>query len=130
MIVRQFARYLVAGGTAVGVHLSILTALTELFHVRPAIATAVGFVAGSVVNYVLQQRWVFQAQGDHRGFASRYALITTGTFFLNMFLFWVAHNVLHVWYLAAQVLVTGFIFLINFVLNRWFTFRVHLQRAG
>jgi len=130
MIVRQFARYLVAGGLAVGVHLTILTALTELFHVRPAVATAIGFVVGSVVNYLLQQAWVFRARGDHRGFAARYAMITTGTFFLNMFLFWVAHSVLNVWYLAAQVLVTGMIFLLNFLLNRWFTFRVHMQQAG
>ena len=130
MIVREFARYFVAGCAAVGIHLTVLVALTEGLHLRPTVATGIGFVLGSIVNYLLQRSWVFRAAGAHRVFFARYALITSGTFLLNLALFWLLHEALHLWYLGAQILVTGFIFLVNFALNRGYTFRVRREPAG
>ena len=122
MIVRDFARYLVAGCIAVAIHLAVLVVMVERFAVNPTLATSAGFVMACIVNYLLQQAWVFRAEGRHRVFFVRYVVVTGCTLALNILLFWLIHQFWGLWYFAAQILVTGFIFLLNFAVNRLYTF--------
>ena len=55
----QFLRSLVVGGIATVVDMAVLTALVELADVNLAIATALGFVAGLIVNFIISTLWVF-----------------------------------------------------------------------
>ena len=74
------------------------------------------------MNYVLQHRYVFRAQGNHRTFFLRYVVVTLGTMALNTGLFFVLHVVFGVFYLLAQVITIGFIVVANFFINMQFTF--------
>ena len=120
--IRQLIKYGFAGGSAVVLHFAVLTGLVEILAVNPTMATAAGFVAGCVLNYALQHRWVFRADGRHITFARRYALVTAATFVLNVALFHALHAVVGLWYVLAQVIATVVVFLVNFEINRRYTF--------
>ncbi|WPL17691.1 GtrA-like protein [Thiorhodovibrio winogradskyi] len=119
----QFLRYVLSGSTALGVHLAVLAVLVEFFALNETLASGVGFLFAILVNYSIQHQWVFQASGQHGRHFPRYLLITFMTFALNLLLFWLAVNVLNFWYPIAQILTTGIIFMLNFFLNRQFTFK-------
>lgn len=120
---RQFVKYGVSGGSAVLVHFLVLTALVELTGLDATIATGIGFLVGCVVNYSIQHKWVFAASGNHRQFVLRYTGVTAATFFLNLAIFHGLHALLGWWYVIAQAVATVLVFLVNFEINRRFTFK-------
>jgi putative flippase GtrA len=126
MVYRQFIRYFISGSTALVVHLGVLALLVELFATNETMASGAGFVVAVMVNYTIQHTWVFEAEGRHKEHLPRYVVVTLLTFALNLGLFWVAVNVAQVWYPVAQVFTTGVVFILNFVINRQFTFKVSI----
>jgi putative flippase GtrA len=118
----QLGRYLISGGTAVLVHMLLLLGLVELLSVHKVLATTIGFAVGSAVNYTLQYHFVFRSTCPHLNSAFRYIGVTTSMLGLNSLLFWVLITSLALWYMAAQALTISIIFLLNFLVNRSFTF--------
>jgi len=115
-------RYVVSGGTAAVVHFLVLTALVELFGVNPTLATSIGFVLASIVNYTLQYHWTFDADGPHHVMFTRYASVTAVTLSINAGLFWTFTNIFDIHYLIAQVISTGLMVIVNYLINKHFTF--------
>ena len=74
------------------------------------------------VNYLLQHRYVFRAEGNHRRFFTRYIAVTLGTMAVNTGLFFVLHEIVGLFYLLAQIITIGFIVIANFFINLQFTF--------
>jgi putative flippase GtrA len=122
-LLQELLRYVVAGGAALAVQLGVLTFLVEFFRVVPTVATSVGFVAAIVVNYVLQRRFVFQAEVGHSRAFARYLAVTLLGLAVNAAVFYVLTRQLGVFYALAQTLTTGLLFVVNYVVNRNFTFR-------
>jgi putative flippase GtrA len=118
----QFARYGIAGGAAVGVHLAVLVILVELAGSPAVMATVVGFACGTIVNYALQHRFVFSRCSGHGWYFPRYVAVTMATMALNTALFWALTSGLGVFYLASQVITIGIVVPVNFAINRSFTF--------
>ena len=82
-ILAQFTRYGIAGGAAVGVHLTVLVVLVELAGTPAVIASLVGFACATLVNYALQHRYVFSRSSGHRLYFPRYMAVTLVTMTLN-----------------------------------------------
>lgn len=122
---RQLFLYLLSGGTAMLVHLAVLTGLVEWWALNPGLATGIGFCAGCVVNYLLQHRLAFEAGDAHRASFPRYVGVTAFTLSVNTLLFWLLHDRLALPYLLAQCAATVLVVGLNFQINRKFTFRVH-----
>lgn len=120
---RQFAKYFISGGTALGVHLLVLTTLVELFGVMPLVATAAGFIVSVCVNYVGQRLWVFGVGGAHGAMFARFVVVTILTFAANIAFFHLLNDVIGLWYFASQVVASAVLFVVNFVVNRHYTFR-------
>ncbi len=118
----QMVRYGVAGSTAALTHLAVLALLVELAGCPKTLASALGFVAGTLVNYALQHRFVFRREGGHGRFFVRYAMVTAATMALNTALFALFADGLGVPYLIAQAVTIGLVASVNFLLNRHVTF--------
>ena len=118
----QLTRYFFCGCAAVALHFGTLAVLVEIFHCDATVATAIGFSVGSTLNYLLQKSWVFRVVDKHRILFLRYALVTAITFTANVVLFRWLYRDLEISYLLAQVVVTAFIFFVNFLINRHYTF--------
>ena len=119
---RQEFRYLISGGTAALVHFAVLTALVEWFSAQPLLATSVGFLIGSLINYLLQYHWTFEADGRHHIMLSRYAAVALTTMSINSVLFWTFTEQFDMYYLLAQLVATGMMVVVNFLINKHYTF--------
>ena len=70
-LIKEFARYLVVGGTAFLVDYGVLyLSKTLLFQslgdLGVYLATALGFLVGLTYNYILSLIWVFQSAKDQK----------------------------------------------------------------
>ena len=119
---KSIFRYFVAGGLAAALHIAILALLVEFIHLNATLATTVGFVVASVFNYSLQYHWTFSATGSHILHFPRYCVVTSITVLINAGAFWTLNAALGVPYIIAQLVTTGLIFLLNYEVNRRFTF--------
>jgi len=118
----SFLRYIVAGVIALGVHLSVLIFLVELFGVAKPLASTAGLLASLPVNYLFQHFYVFRAKGRIITNFSKYLMLTAATAILNAVLMWLMTTRTSIPYPAAQIMITATIFVINFFGNRAFTF--------
>ena len=117
----QFARYAVAGGAGTIVHWGALWAFVQQ-GVDPRVATGIAYSFAVVTNYAIQYNYTFRSQLDHRTAFRRYLLVTTVGLALNIAAMHILTIWLGVWYLGTQILVTGTLFLINYAVNKRFTF--------
>ncbi|WP_197713704.1 GtrA family protein [Hydrogenophilus thermoluteolus] len=109
-------------GTAA--HYAVLITLVEWAHRTPTEGTAVGFVVGALVNYLLARRWAFpETQSRHREALIKFLLVAASGWGLNTGLIFLATAVAHFPYLAAQVAVTATLFFWHYAANRLWTFR-------
>ena len=119
---KVFIRYVAAGSLAAIAHFAVLWALVEWFDVYATYASAIGFCVAIFVNYSLQYYWTFRAAGPHAVLFLRYLVVTLSMLGVNTLLFWILNEAAGVYYLIAQVIATGCVMILNFTINRRYTF--------
>ena len=122
-LLRQFAGFVAVGVAGLVAHYGVLTGLVELASVDAVAASVAGFVAGGFVNYGLNRRLVFRSDRAHLAAGPRFLAVAASGLVLNALLMALLVDHLGVYYLAAQVLVTGSLTVWHFLLNRFWTFR-------
>ncbi len=128
----EFMRYLLVGGSAFLVDFGVLVLfnniLPELFGYRLYIATALGFIAGLIFNYIFSILFVFQTARDHitgRSFRSfmvftLIGLIGLGLTELGMY---AGTELLGIHYMLVKMIVTGIVLIWNYLGRKFFVFR-------
>lgn len=111
-----------AGSIAAATHLVVLVGLTEMVGLAESLASAIGFCCATPVNYLLQHRYVFSSKALHRKAFSRYLAVTLATLGLNVALFYVLLKAVNLHYVVIQIFVIGVLFVVNFLINRTYTF--------
>ena len=122
----QLLRYGISGFTATVVDFAVLTILTEAFGERLLLVwTAIAFVSGLLISYLLSVNWVF----DIRRLSSRtaevsvYLLIGLVGLLLTEVLMWVFAHVIDLHYLISKVIASAIVFLWNFTAKKFILFR-------
>ena len=118
----EIFRYGVAGGTALTVWLGVLALMVEVFAINETLASAIGFICATPVNYTLQKVYVFKSSANISSSFSIYCAITVTTLAINTFLFWLILTYSNLHYTLVQIITTVFIVLLNYYANRTFTF--------
>ncbi|MEP9352605.1 GtrA family protein [Xanthobacter sp. KR7-65] len=126
-LVRQFATFVGVGLAAAAAHFSTLAVLVEMDALGPVLASAVGFVAGGTVSYVLNRRFTFEATRSHAGAVPRFIAVAGVAFGLNEALMWLFVHEVGLFYLLAQFLTTGITMMWTFTGYRAWAFA---HRAG
>ncbi|OHC70253.1 MAG: hypothetical protein A2045_16510 [Rhodocyclales bacterium GWA2_65_20] len=118
---RQFLHFAVMGGVGTGAHYLTLALLLQTgWPATPA--TAVGAVAGALVNYWLNYRYTFRSWQPHRIAASRFLAIAAVGWLLNAGVFHLLHQGAGLPLWPAQLATTALVLAWNFAGNRWWTF--------
>jgi len=114
--VGEFAGYFVASALALGLDFAVLTALVEWAHWSPLIATSAGFVAGTLVAFILSSRWVFRQHSYSHWSAGLvvFGLIGVSGLLVNLMLIWLGTEALGWDYRIAKLGAAGGSFLFNF----------------
>lgn len=121
-ILRQFSTFVGVGVTAAAAHFSTLALLVETDALGPVASSAVGFVVGGIVSYVLNRRFTFESTRSHAGAVPRFIMVAGVAFLLNGGLMAVLVHDLGLFYLLAQVITTGIIMMWTFTGYRVWAF--------
>ena len=120
--IEQFIKYVISGGLSALTHLILLWIGVEILALPKTLSSFIGFCVGSIINYSLQHRFVFKKSGDHDLFFKRYVLVTSIMQIVNIAMFWGLITYTSIHYILAQVLVIGFVFICNYIINSTYTF--------
>jgi putative flippase GtrA len=119
---RKFAKYVVAGLVATGTHYVVMVVLIDRFAIPEVVASSIGFIAGACVKYPLNY-WAVFGSGERHGVAiPRYVFSLAIAFVLNAVMFAVLLRLLDVHYMVSQVLTTGTVLFVNYLLARYWIF--------
>ena len=126
-LLQQFLRFAAVGlsGTLVQ-YLTLWTAHGYLNLLSAQSASAIGYLLGSLVNYVLNYFFTFGSSQSHRAAASKYFSILAVGWCINVGLMGFLVTAQHWNYWIAQFLSTGLVLLWNFSGSRWWAFRKQL----
>ncbi|WP_186320270.1 GtrA family protein [Paenibacillus sp. Y412MC10] len=120
--------FIIYGGIGVigtVIHTGTLTLLVELFNTEPLIASCVGFILSLIVSYILNLRFTFHPKNVKLVTVFlKYALVSLTGLFLNLLIMYITVYILQFMYLYGQVLVILVVPINNFLLNKFWAFRV------
>lgn len=85
-------------------------------------ASVIGFTVGAFINYLLNYHFTFKSQKSHKEAMSKFFIVAVFGAVINTILMYIGVDILHLYYLLAQVLATGTVLLWNFVVNKFWTF--------
>lgn len=108
---KQIIKYLIAGGTAALVDLSLLYFLTDIFGIWYLISASLAFAAAFFVSFFLQKFWTFR-DGDKEVMYKQmgvYLTVALVNLALNALFMYVLVDGFKVWYILAQIMASGLI---------------------
>ncbi len=126
---KQFLRFALVGGVGTLAQYAVLFVGADVLGWRPDLASGLGYLLGSVVNYLLNYHFTFASSKSHLEAASKFYVIAGSGWLLNTGLMWLLATQLvwpHWW---AQLLVTGICLFWNFAGSKLWAFR-HQPAAG
>lgn len=119
----QFLRFAMVGGVGTLAQYAVLWLGADLLGWPAALASALGYLLGSVVNYLLNYHFTFASSKSHLEAASKFYVIAGAGWVINTGLMAMLTGVL-VWnHWLAQLLVTGLCLLWNFAGSKLWAFR-------
>ena len=124
ILVREAGFYGAASGVALLVDIGLLALLSAWLHLHYLVTSAISFVAGGVVLYVLSVTFVFGRRrvGNRALELSLFLALGAVGFVVNAAVIYAAIEVGHVPLLIAKLIAAGCTFGTNFVLRRYFLF--------
>ena len=119
---RKFAAYVVAGFAATATHYVVMVVLINQLRLPEVVASSIGFLAGACVKYPLNYWAVFASEQAHHVAIPRFIISLAIGFALNALLFAILLRALDVHYMVSQVLTTGTVLFVNYLLARYWIF--------
>lgn len=122
---QQLLRFLITGGIAFSVNISVLYSLTSILGVYYLVSTVIAFLASFSVSFLIQKFWTFQdASKDNLHVQlSLYLTLQVINLFLNAALMYAFVEYLHIWYIFSQVIIALGLAVISFFVNKTYIFK-------
>jgi putative flippase GtrA len=118
----QFTRFAMAGGAGTVIHYLVLVGLVSLAGIAPGRAAFAGAAVGACAIYLLNRRYTFASSRSHAQTLPRFALMAATGAVLNGVLVGLLSGA-GVYFLLAQMMATGVILVINFIVSKVWIFR-------
>lgn len=119
---KQFILFTAVGGVGTVGHYLTLITLVESGLLSAVPASVAGFTVGAIINYVLNYRFTFNSKKSHKEAMSKFFIVAIIGAIINTALMYIGVNILHTYYLLAQIAATGIVLLWNFLINKYWTF--------
>ncbi len=132
----QFFRYCFVGGLAFIVDYGIMVLLVEAFALHAVLASAIAFILGLIVNYLLSTLWIFKKSRIKNRLMEFVGFVVIGLIGLgiNAAIIWFFQDYLAVWnsipilpqdkyYALGKIVSTGIVFLWNFFARKLMLFK-------
>jgi len=121
----RIIRYIIAGGTATGVNLALLYVLTDWIGFWYLFSVVIAFFGGFFTSFFLQKLWTFQDKNREQTKRQMtiFLLLAMVNLIGNIFLMYILVDILKVWYMLAQAIITALIAFWNYNAFRIFVFK-------
>src|SRR3989338_7769623 len=121
-------KFFINGILAAVIHLGILYYLTDFLGVWYVGSTMIAYAIAFLFSFSLQKFWTFQESGFDkiRWQAPIYFIVGAINLGLNGVGIYLVVEKLHIWYILAQIIVSGLIAIESFVIYRYFIFKKEL----
>jgi putative flippase GtrA len=125
LALRTLGRHQIGALVATAVDFGVMIFCVERLGFSPVLATALGATLGALTNFSLGRAWIFRLHsGKIDEQAARYVLVSAGSSGWNAVGEHVMHDLAHVEYVIARVIVAVSVSLLwNFPMQRRFVFR-------
>jgi putative flippase GtrA len=125
----KFGRFLLVGGTCTLLQYIILAALVDGLALSATLASTIGYMVSSALNYALSYTFTFESAALHRHSLPKYVLINLVGLVLNGVVTYLGTVLYGANYLIAQAAATCVTLLWNFFANLRWTFGRRRERA-
>lgn len=118
-------KYACSGGIGAAINLLILYILTDKIGIWYLTSSVVAFIISLLVGFFLQKFWTFRDNGfTHlKKQLTIYIILGGINFFLSPTLLYVFVERFHIWYVLAAVFVMGTLAIVNYLINKFITFK-------
>ena len=116
----RIIRYLFGGGLATAINIGALFVGVHTFHLYYLTATIIAFSLAVIASFLIQKFFTFKhyaTEGVHMQFFIFvvFALLMLG---LNTLLMYIAVDMIHLWYILAQIIISAIIACVNYTFFR------------
>ena len=129
---KQITRYIISGGTAAAFNLGILYLLTNYLAVWYLSSAVLAYIISFFISFFLQKLWTFRDNSTeriHKQLAIYFMIALFGLGF-NTLLMYCLVDILHIWYMLAQVIIGFILAFFNFLFYRSFVFDQQIINDG
>lgn len=120
----QVIRYGIVGVIGTMLHIAVLVLLVEKYRLSPLWASSLGFLVVLIVSFILNRYWTFRSYGTVSVEFAKYCVTCVFGFILNFSIMFFFVDVLSWNYVIGQTMVILVIPISNFLLSRYWCFRV------
>lgn len=118
----EFFKFLVTGGGATSAHYAVFWLCISVIGINATMASAVGYLFGSVVSYLMNYYYTFHSRRPHGEAVMLFYLMVTMGFFVNIGSVHALTSELGLNPWLSQVFATGLTLFSNFFFSKVFVF--------
>jgi len=121
----QYARFILIGGIGAFINLLILFSLTEFLNIYYLFSEVIAFFIAITHNYLVNKLWTFKEKFQDKSFQKylQYIIISLLGLGVNLTVLFMLTECLSIWYIIAEIFATGVSSLVNFLGNKYWTFK-------
>ncbi len=119
----RLLRFCAVGLTCLGLSLAVLSGLHGLAGLNYLLAYVASFIAGNIAGYLLNARFTFCVGSVSHAGAARYMLVNATLLCVNTAALKVLVDGMHIWYIAAAILLAAINAPVSFLAQRLVTYR-------
>lgn len=123
MIAAQFVRFCIIGLLCTCLNYGVFYLLCEATNIHYIVASAIGFISGTVVGYFLNKLWTFGVKKKKHGYVFKYFLVYTFSLVVGLVLLKFLVVYYHMQEKIAGLLIIGVTTMINFVGSKYWIFK-------
>lgn len=120
----MFIKFFLSGGLATLFQYVLLEIGITYFLVSASIASGVGYLGGSILNYLLNYFFTFQSKKSHVKTTLKFYVMVVFGWFSNILLMWIMvdNQGFNVW--ISQFFTTIIVFMWNFFISKLWVFKI------
>lgn len=118
----QLIKFGLTGGVATALHYVVYALGLYIFGFSAGLSTAIGYFAGSVLSYVVNYKFTFKSNADHKTALTLFYIMVILAGTLNTLIVAFAADLSNIDPWVSQILATAVVFIVNFIVSRKWVF--------
>lgn len=120
---KQLIRFGIVGVINTIITISIIFILSNIYNVYYIISNGVGYIAGFINSFLMNKFWTFQSKGNVLKESYWFIIVFFISYGIQLLILYYLHESLKINENLSQILSMIFYTLVNFILNKFLTFR-------